>query len=295
MRGKAISRLVVLATASAVFIPLTAQEEALGFNVLSPEREAAMGTEMFEQYKREKKVVRGGAQHDMTQRVAARLTPVVKVRNTKWEFVVFEDPTPNAFALPGGKVGVHTGLFKVARNEAQLAAVLGHELGHVAARHSGKRVSNAAAGSVIGALAGKVIANKTGVDPRAAQGIAQGASTLRLLHFSRNQELEADRLGASYMARAGYDPKEAVALWRQFAAYKAQNGGPSVPGFLSTHPLDSRRIEELQAYLPTAQAEYKKPGSAAPAPVAPTSPASKPTAPAPPVEPAPPKARRPNF
>jgi metalloendopeptidase OMA1, mitochondrial len=229
----------------------------LSFNALSPEREAAMGIEQFEKLKSEKPIVRSGANYQSVQRVAARLTPVVRVPNARWEFVVFEDSSPNAFALPGGKVGVHTGLFKVVQNEAQLAAVLGHELAHVTARHSGQRITQGVAGATVGAIAGKILENKTGMDERTAQAIAGGAATLRLLKFSRGQELEADQLGALYMARAGYDPNEAVRLWTNFAAYKARAGGSSLPAFLSTHPVDARRIEELKAYMPTALAEYK--------------------------------------
>ncbi len=227
---------------------------ALGFNVLSPEKEAQMGAREFSKYKKSKRSITRGRQHEMTQRVAARLTRVVNVKNADWEFVLFDDPTPNAFALPGGKVGVHTGLFKVVQNEPQLAAVLGHELAHVTARHSGKRISNAAAGSAIGAIAGAILKRKTGMDR--APVIAQGAATLRLLQFSRKQELEADRLGAIYMAKAGYDPRQSVELWKRFAAYKAQKAGPNVPGFLSTHPVDSRRIEELNEMMPEALKHY---------------------------------------
>jgi predicted Zn-dependent protease len=234
----------------------------LSFTALSPEKEAAMGIEQFEKYKKDKKIVKSGADFQAVQRVASRLTPIVKVPSAKWEFVLFEDASPNAFALPGGKVGVHTGLFKVVQNDAQLAAVLGHELGHVTARHSGQRITQGVAGSAIGALAGKVLENKTGMSPAAAQGITQGAATLRLLKFSRGQELQADKLGASDMAKAGYDPQEAVNLWVRFAEYKSKSGGPNVPAFMSTHPVDARRIEELKAYLPTANAEYKKAGTA---------------------------------
>jgi predicted Zn-dependent protease len=230
----------------------------LNFNALSPEKEAAMGIEQFEKYKKDRKSIKSGANYDSVQRVAAKLMPVVKVPNAKWEFVLFEDESPNAFALPGGKVGVHSGLFKVVNNDAQLAAVLGHELGHVTARHSGQRITQGVAGSAIGALAGKILENKTGMSAQAAQGITQGAATLRLLKFSRGQELEADQLGAAYMAQAGYDPNEAVNLWVRFSEYKNKSGGPSMPAFLSTHPVDSKRIEELQKYLPTAQAMYKK-------------------------------------
>ena len=147
------ARFIYLGLILAVALTTTA------FNLLSPEQEAHMGKEEFRKYKAEHKIVANGPHHAMTQRVATRLVRVVSVPNAEWEFVVFDDPTPNAFALPGGKVGIHTGLFAVVENEAQLAAVVGHELAHVKLRHSGERISNGMAGSAIGALAGKVLEN----------------------------------------------------------------------------------------------------------------------------------------
>jgi predicted Zn-dependent protease len=241
-------------------VPAQAGSGILRFNALSPEQETAMGVREFEKIKREKPVVGSGPEYQAVQRVAARLIPVVPVAGAQWEFVVFRDSSPNAFALPGGKVGVHTGLFQVVQNDAQLAAVLGHELAHVTARHSGQRITQGVAGAAVGVLAGKILENKTGMDERTAQAITGSAATLRLLKFSRSQELEADQLGTNYMARAGYDPAEAVTLWTRFAAYKARNGGGGPPAFLSTHPVDSRRIEELQAHLPVAKTHYR-PGS----------------------------------
>ena len=180
------------------------------------------------------------------------------VPNAEWEFVVFEDSTPNAFALPGGKVGIHTGLFQITKDDAGLAAVIGHEVAHVVARHSGERLSqNAVAGAVV-AGAGYAL-NREGRDgafPTAALG---AGALLATRSFSRNQELEADRMGAIFMARAGYDPRQSVDLWRRFGAWRNANSqGGSTPQFLSTHPLDEKRIENLQQYMPEAVAEFNR-------------------------------------
>ncbi|MEM1296368.1 MAG: M48 family metallopeptidase [Verrucomicrobiota bacterium] len=254
-------RFVVACTLASIFFLVgtnTAQEaRPLGFSVMSAEKEAQMGAREFEKYKSKKTMVRSGREYQAMMRVANRMVKVVNVKNAKWEFVLFKDPTPNAFALPGGKVGVHTGMFNVAQNESQLAAVIGHELAHVTERHSGKRISNAMLGSGIGAVAGAILNKKTGMKGRNAQVITQGAAALQSLSFSRKQELEADRVGTVYMAKAGYDPRSAVDLWKRFAAYKAQKGGSKVPGFMSTHPVDSRRIEELQKAMPQALKYYK--------------------------------------
>ncbi|MDF1811696.1 MAG: M48 family metallopeptidase [Verrucomicrobiales bacterium] len=227
-------------------------------NFLKPGEEAAMGISEFKKMKGTLKISTNSTYNAQVQKVGQRLSKVMPVPNAEWEFVVFEDPTPNAFALPGGKVGVHTGLFQVTENEAGMAAVMGHEVAHVVARHSGERLSRGALSAGAVAVGTKVINKKTGLNPAiVAAGLGAGA-TLNHLSHSREQELEADRLGALYMARAGYNPSESVKLWERFAAYRkksSQADGP--PAFLRTHPLDETRIAALQAYLPTALKEYK--------------------------------------
>lgn len=253
-----VGTLVIVAAAVGLALPLTPPRDAGAYNLLSSEQEAQMGVQAFEQLKKEKKVMRSGAQVDMVNRVSGRLQRIVSVPHAKWEFLVFEDPTPNAFALPGGKVGIHSGFFQVTENESQLAAVIGHELAHVTLRHAGKRVSRNMVGSTVGGLLGMVLQRKTGIDPNVAQQVTQGAVTLRVLQFSREQEFEADRTGAIYMARAGYDPREAIALWKRMASYKAKAGASAPVTFLSSHPLDDRRIQGLQQVMPEALAHYNR-------------------------------------
>jgi predicted Zn-dependent protease len=235
-------------------VPETGRKQ---INMLPPSKEAALGLTEFQKMKETKKISTNPAYNDLVQRVGKRLSIVMPVPNADWEFVVFEDPSPNAFALPGGKVGVHTGLFQVTQSEAGLAAVIGHEVAHVVARHSGERVSQQVLAGAAVAGAGYML-NRDGGNgtlPTAALGAGALVATRA---WSRGQELEADRMGAIFMARAGYDPREAVELWKRFAAWKQQNtksGG--TPNFLSTHPLDETRIAQLQHYLPEALAEYK--------------------------------------
>ena len=230
-------------------------------NMLPASQEMEMGLSAFQKYKSENKVSGDPAKNAQLRRVAARLTKVIPLPNAEWEFVVFEDPTPNAFALPGGKVGVHTGLFQVTQNDAGLAAVVGHEIAHVVARHGGERASQTTLAGVAGSL--------LEAGARGAAGVSSGqASTLLgaygvaaslgvILPFSRMQELEADELGALYMARAGYDPREAVSMWTRFAAYKDRSGSGGTPEFLSTHPVDSTRIAKLEEFMPRALQEYR--------------------------------------
>ena len=157
-----------------------------------------------------------------------------------WETAVFAQKEPNAYALPGGKVGVNSGLFDVARNQDQLAAVIGHEIGHVVERHHDERITRqmGAAGAVqlLGALAGNY-------GQLATQGGSMLAQTGFLLPGSRTQETEADVVGQRMMAQAGFDPRAAVALWQNMIAA----GGSRPPQWLSTHPDPQSRISELQA------------------------------------------------
>jgi predicted Zn-dependent protease len=230
------------------------------FNFVPQGQLNEMGLNEFEKIKRTKRVSNNQALNAKLQRVARRLVPVVPMPNAQWEFVLFEDNTPNAFALPGGKVGVNTGLFSVATSEAQIAAVVGHELGHVVAGHSGERLSTGILGTAAVVGLGAVMGNQPGVSPASrniATGAAGAATALGMLRFSRGQELEADRLGAIYMARAGYDPRESIRLWENMAAYERRSGGGRRSEFLSSHPLDATRIANLQAFMPRALAEYR--------------------------------------
>lgn len=232
------------------------------FNALPPMEEARLGLTEFEKMKREKPVSRDPALNAQVERVGRQLSKVMPVPHAEWEFVVFEDDTPNAFALPGGKVGVHTGLFPITQSDAGLAAVMGHEVAHVVARHSGERMTQGALTAGAAVLANEVLRQNTAMND-SQQAITAtalgGAALLRTQRFSRRQELEADQLGALYMARAGYNPRESVDLWRRFARWRVDSGNTNkVPAFLNTHPLDSVRIEELERFLPRAMAEYRQ-------------------------------------
>lgn len=220
----------------------------------------SQGMKQFDQMKREKKISTNPAYNAQVQRVAARLKTVINIPNAKWEFVVFEDSTPNAFCLPGGKVGVHTGLFQITENDAGLAAVLGHEIAHVVLNHSQQRV-NQATGVALGTVLLDAVLNAKGVDKSgraaAATGAAAAGTVGLILPYSRKAELDSDKLGTLYMARAGYDPDESVKLWERFSAWRIKQGEGESPEFLRTHPLDQTRIVALKEFLPTAKREYK--------------------------------------
>ncbi len=217
------------------------------------------GFSSFESYKKKYPRSQNATYNSQLKRVASRLTKVIDMPQAKWEFIVFEDKTPNAFALPGGKVGVNSGMFQVTKTDAGLAAVVGHEIAHVTLNHANSRIKRASAAAIGGVLLDQFLQTQgaSSSDRTAAAGLyGAGATIGAILPFSREQELQADRVGAVYMAKAGYHPSGAVSLWERFQSYKNSTGGNSNQAFLSTHPLDSRRIEQLQTFLPIALKSY---------------------------------------
>jgi predicted Zn-dependent protease len=240
--------LLVAALAATAAMAGCAYNEALGRNQILLVDNAALAQaadQAWQETLRKEKVSKDPEMNARVQRVSSRLVQAAGLGGQTWTYVVFEDPTPNAFALPGGKIGVNTGLFKVVKNDDQLAAVIGHEIGHNVANHAAERYSQTAAAQIgLGVAQGVAGSGDLGQAIGAYGGV--GAQLGVLLPFSRKHELEADRLGVDYMHAAGYRPSEAIALWRNMAA---QRTGGSQPSFMSTHPSDAQRIAELEAYI----------------------------------------------
>ena len=217
-----------------------------------------LGAQAFAETKQKDKVSADGKQNGYVQCVVNALVAQLpsQYRSVRWETALFVNAEPNAFALPGGKVGVNTGIFTVARNQDQLAAVIGHEIGHVIARHHEERITRqmgAQTGlSVLGALAGAAYGDTAASAVNQVGGGA--AQTLFLLPGSRTQESEADVVGQRLMAEAGFDPGQAVNLWQNMMA---ASGGRS-PQWLSTHPDPANRIRELQRDTPALEAVYRQ-------------------------------------
>ena len=188
-------------------------------------------------------------------RVGRRIAAVSHTPNLRWQYTVFDnDKQVNAFALPGGKIGVYTGMMPVAKTDAGLATVMAHEVAHATARHGGERMSLGILlqmGSAALASAMKKKDKKTTGRVLAAYGV--GTALVVALPFSRKQEGEADRIGLIYMAKAGYDPREAVSFWERMGA--VGRGAP--PEFLSTHPGYRTRIKNLRKWMPEAMEYYE--------------------------------------
>ena len=221
---------------------------------LVPEQQLTeMGRAAYQQIKQETPVSKQDGQRAYVQCVADAITRQVP-GDAQWEVTLFEDDAVNAFALPGGKIGVYTGLLKVAENQHQLAAVIGHEVAHVLAEHPNARVSAAYATQagldIAQALAGAPSSQKESLFGLLGVGAQFGI----LMPYGRAQESEADVLGIDLMAKAGFDPRESVELWRNMA----KAGGAQPPQFLSTHPATDTRIQQLQAALPKVTAAYER-------------------------------------
>ncbi len=181
--------------------------------------------------------------------VGQRVIAAAGLSNRPWDYAVFLDEAPNAFVLPGGHVGVTVGLLDMVDNDDQLAAVIGHEAGHVVAHHAAERASQETTSKILLEIAGAA-AGSSDFGKLLKDHGGKAAQYGVLLPFSRKQELEADRLGVDFMQRAGYRPREAVRLWEKMQAQDAQNGGKSGGGELSsTHPSDAVRISQLERYL----------------------------------------------
>lgn len=177
-----------------------------------------------------------------------------RISGYKWEFNVVDDPTVNAWCMPGGKVVVYTGLLPVTQDEASLAVVMGHEIAHAVARHGNERMSQGLAVQLGGVALSVAIQNKNqDVQNLFMQSYGIG-SQIGMLKYSRTHETEADKMGLVFAAMANYDPNSAIAFWERMAA---QSGGQKPPELLSTHPSDETRINDLKAFMPEAMKYYK--------------------------------------
>lgn len=205
---------------------------------------AALALDSWTKQKQSTPVSRDPALNAQLQRVGQRIAAVSGLTNVQWEFVVFDKDEKNAFVLPGGKVGFYKGLMRLAKNDAQIAAVMGHEVGHVQARHAAERYSQQVGSQLAMAGAQVAVAGSQNANAYMA-AIGLGAQVGILLPYSRLQETEADRVGVDNMHKAGYDVREAVTFWELMAAEGASRG----PTILSTHPSPSGRMQELRNYI----------------------------------------------
>lgn len=246
-------------------VPFTGRRQ---LQLVSNDEVLALSLQQYQEFMRTAPVERGTANAQMVNRVGNRLAKAVttfytnngyasELENYSWEFNLVADKSVNAFAMPGGKVVVYTGLLPITQTEDALAVVLGHEIAHVIAQHSNERISQQVALQYGGAIAGGLLGDSQAMQQVGNAVFGLGAQYGVMLPYARKQELESDEIGVIIMAMAGYDPRVAIPFWTRMAE---ASGGAGVPEVLSTHPADSRRIERLRTIMPTALEYYKGSG-----------------------------------
>lgn len=243
---------LLLLTVSCTTTPVSGNK---AFLLTSAATENQQGEEAYKEILTKEKIVSGTLDSKLVEEIGKRIAAVTNQPDFQWEFKTLQSEEPNAFCLPGGKVAVYTAIFKYAQNEAGLATVMGHEIGHAIARHGGQRMTQQMITSGLLAGAATVGFSKMDSTKKAMAMAALGAGVTYgiTLPFSRGDETEADEIGLVLMAKAGYDPREAVNFWDRFS----QAGGKAPPEFMSTHPNSEKRREHLRSLIPKVMSDYE--------------------------------------
>ena len=242
-------------------VPLIGRKQV---SLLPESNMVEMSLTSYSQFLQENKLSTNKTETDVVKRVGAKMAVAVekyltdngfadRVADFKWEFNLVENNELNAWCMPGGKVVFYTGIMPLTKNDAGVAVVMGHEIGHAVARHGNERMSQQLIVQYGSTALSELIKNK----PQETQAIFQSAYGLGaqygvMLPFSRQQEYEGDKLGLIFMAIAGYNPNEAISFWERMAA----SSTGKTPEFLSTHPLEQNRIDAIKAFLPEAMKYY---------------------------------------
>jgi metalloendopeptidase OMA1, mitochondrial len=244
---------MLLYAAGCVSAPYTGRSQVI---LVSEGQEASLGEDAYRHSLRDSVVTHDYDAERIVRKVGERIARVANKPDYRWEFTVINDPeTVNAFAVPGGKVAVYTGIFSPARDEAGLAVVLGHEIAHALARHPAERMSQGLLLQLGGVGLGVALGKNPALANQVLQAYGLGAGVGLLLPFSRSQETEADHIGLILMAKAGYDPRTAIDLWERMEKKGSAKGAP--PEFLSTHPGYETRVQQLRSFMPEALSYYQ--------------------------------------
>jgi len=237
--------------------PITGRSQ---FIMVSPQQELALGYQSAKEVLAKEKISTDPQKNAMVKRIGKRIAQIASsqyptARNFAWEFFVIDnDKEANAFCLPGGKVFVYTGIFKYAANDDELAAVMGHEIGHALARHGAERMSSGQLAQMTGQILGSVMQGRGNPQNTAMvmQAFGIGTQLGIMLPHSRTQEYEADHIGLVLAAKAGYNPNAALTFWEKFGS-----SGKTPPEYLSTHPAPANRIAQIKALLPKTMPLYE--------------------------------------
>ena len=243
-------------------VPITGRKQ---INVIPNSEIIPLFSQSYQEVLKESKLSTNREQTAQVKRVGDRIRRAAEqyfidngqanyLSDFQWEFNLIESNEVNAWCMPGGKVAFYTGILPICANEAGIAAVMGHEVAHAIANHGGERMSKGLIQNFGMSLLGSALNQNPTLTKELLYQSVGGVSQLGMLKFSRDQETEADKIGLIFMAMAGYDPQEAVAFWERM-----QNaGGQSPPEFLSTHPSGTRRVRDLNAWMPEAKEYYRK-------------------------------------
>ena len=231
-------------------VPITGRSRIL---FTSENEENQLGQQAWQEIQRKERVTKNKIYSNAVTRVGQNIAAVADSPGFKWEFKTFDSKQANAFCLPGGKVAVYTGIFKYMANDAELAAVMGHEVGHAIARHGGERISHEKARGV----GQSILVSLTDQQYREVAATVYGGATHIgiMLPYSRTHEYEADHIGMILMARAGYNPNYSISFWEKFSKSSKITG---MEEFLSTHPIGDKRVMEMKKLLPQAMKIYNK-------------------------------------
>lgn len=245
-------------------VPITGRQQ---LNIVPTETILSMSYNNYREFLSTHKVVKDTEDAEMVKRVGQKIRQAVetyffqnnlsdRLNGYKWAFNLIEDKAINAWCMPGGKVVVYTGILPIAKDEAGLAVVMGHEIAHAVAQHGDERMSQA----LLAEMGGVALATALSQKPKETTNLFMAAYGLGttigiLLPYSRLQESEADRLGLIFMAMAGYDPRNAIDFWKRMSASKQ---GGYTPEFLSTHPADETRIRNIERLIPEAMQYYRE-------------------------------------
>lgn len=243
-------------------VPITGRSQ---LNLIPGDSMLSMSLQEYDQFIKEHKLSTNQEQTQAVKRVGARIQGAVEryfassglsshLSSYRWEFNLVEDKQVNAWCMPGGKVVVYTGLLPVAQGDAGLAVVMGHEIAHAIAEHGNERMSQGLLAQMGGVALSTALSTQTAATQQLWMSVyGVGAQYGAIMPYSRLQESEADQLGLVFMTMAGYDPNEALAFWERMAS---QKGGAAPPEFLSTHPSDATRIENIRRLIPEVKRQY---------------------------------------
>ncbi len=261
-RQSAIIAVLLFLTACST-VPITGRSQ---LNLIPGSSMLSMSLQQYDQFLKEHKLSTNQEQTQMVKRVGTKVQNAVEryfassglsehLANYQWEFNLVEDKQVNAWCMPGGKVVVYTGILPVAKGEAGLAVVMGHEIAHAIAEHGNERMSQGLMAQMGGVALSTALSTQTAATQQLWMSVyGVGAQYGAILPYGRMQESEADHLGLIFMAMAGYDPNEAISFWQRMSAQKS---GQAPPEFLSTHPSDTTRIENIRRLIPEAMKQYK--------------------------------------